>query len=153
VHCDKFDVERTKDDRDQLWAEAVYRFRAGEKWYFEDDRDHEMVEHETNQRLHGASDADAILDWWCAKALESRPERFQLRDVAQNALGLAAWGIKSEEGNIGRALKRLGFKAVKHRVDGIPRNYYAPSELLKALPHRPYGRWHPHCGNCGYYVR
>jgi hypothetical protein len=137
VHCDKFDVERTKDDRDQLWAEAVYRFRAGEKWYFEDDRDHEMVEHETNQRLHGASDADAILDWWCAKALESRPERFQLRDVAQNALGLAAWGIKSEEGNIGRALKRLGFKAVKHRVDGIPRNYYAPSELLKALPHRP----------------
>jgi predicted P-loop ATPase len=27
------DIERLKADRNQLWAEAVYRYRAGEKWY------------------------------------------------------------------------------------------------------------------------
>lgn len=33
VWCEKSDVERIERDRDQLFAEAVHRFKAGEKWY------------------------------------------------------------------------------------------------------------------------
>jgi predicted P-loop ATPase len=34
--CGTIKLDALKNDRDQLWAEAVHAFRAGEKWYLED---------------------------------------------------------------------------------------------------------------------
>lgn len=35
----KIDIDRIKEERDQLFAEAVVAFMAGEKWYFDEDSD------------------------------------------------------------------------------------------------------------------
>lgn len=36
VECTTIDLDALRRDRDQLWAEAVHRFRAGEKWWSDD---------------------------------------------------------------------------------------------------------------------
>jgi predicted P-loop ATPase len=33
IECGEIDIEGVRRDRDQLWAEAVVRYRNGEKWY------------------------------------------------------------------------------------------------------------------------
>jgi predicted P-loop ATPase len=35
--CGEIDIESLKRDKDQLWAEAVVAFRAGEKWYLDEE--------------------------------------------------------------------------------------------------------------------
>lgn len=35
----QIDIEKLKTDRDQLWAEAVSRFKAGERWYLQGDEE------------------------------------------------------------------------------------------------------------------
>lgn len=37
VTCTRVDMERLREDRDQLWAEAVHCYRAGEVWWVERD--------------------------------------------------------------------------------------------------------------------
>jgi len=37
LSCSRIDVPLIKDKRDQLFAEAVYRYRLGEKWWLEED--------------------------------------------------------------------------------------------------------------------
>ena len=36
ITCTTIDLEALRRDRDQLWAEAVHRYGAGETWWFED---------------------------------------------------------------------------------------------------------------------
>lgn len=36
VRCGQIDIAGIERDRDQLWAEAVHRYRAGEHWWLED---------------------------------------------------------------------------------------------------------------------
>lgn len=37
VHCERIDLEALARDRDQLWAEAVHRYREGEAWHLSDE--------------------------------------------------------------------------------------------------------------------
>jgi putative DNA primase/helicase len=37
IKCGEIDIEALKADRDQLWAEALARYRAGERWWLEGD--------------------------------------------------------------------------------------------------------------------
>ena len=39
VRCGRIDLDGIERDRNQLWAEAVYRWRAGEKWWLTDEAD------------------------------------------------------------------------------------------------------------------
>ncbi len=35
VECGEIDIAKLRGDRDQLWAEAVARYRGGEHWWLE----------------------------------------------------------------------------------------------------------------------
>lgn len=35
VKCEAVDLDALKNDRDQIWAEAVHRFKGGERWWLE----------------------------------------------------------------------------------------------------------------------
>lgn len=55
VTCTDIDMDALRVSRDQLWAEAIVRYRAGEKWWLEDD---EAIEHaRAEQELREAEDA------------------------------------------------------------------------------------------------
>lgn len=56
VPCGRVDVAAIARDRDQLWAEAVHRFRAGEKWWIDD--------HATLAHAEAAQADRAIEDPW-----------------------------------------------------------------------------------------
>lgn len=54
VRCGTIDTDRLVADRDQLWAEAVFRFRAGEKWWL--DREVADIANEQQQQRVDSDD-------------------------------------------------------------------------------------------------
>lgn len=62
IRCGKIDVEAIERDRDQLWAEAVHRYKAGEKWWLSDELEAKARE---AQAVRTAFDpwADRVINW------------------------------------------------------------------------------------------
>ena len=84
VHCDPaggmIDLDGLVRDRDQLWAEAVACFDAGELWHFTDAA---VIEEATRQQAERYAD-----DVWESKVLSyaNGNEKFTTGDVLRNAL-------------------------------------------------------------------
>ena len=74
------DLDGLRRDRDQIWAEAVARFDAGELWHFTDAA---VIEEATRQQSERYAD-----DVWEAKVLfyANGHERFTTGDVLRDAL-------------------------------------------------------------------
>jgi putative DNA primase/helicase len=63
IRCGDIDIERLRQDRDQLWAEAVTRFKAGAIWWIEDKELLKAARDEQDKRYQ--SDAwDGLIDRW-----------------------------------------------------------------------------------------
>jgi predicted P-loop ATPase len=62
VRCHEIDLKRLRDDRDQLWAEAVHRYRKGVKWWLEDGEVIREAQEEQRQRYQ--------LDVWHNRVIE-----------------------------------------------------------------------------------
>jgi putative DNA primase/helicase len=63
VRCGNIDVGALGRDRDQLWAEAVARYREGAIWWFEEPELITLAKAEQDQRYH-ADAWDARIDRW-----------------------------------------------------------------------------------------
>lgn len=78
VRCHKIDIERIRENRDQYFAEAVHRFKVGEKWY-------EMPADSTGMEQHKRRQQDvweqAIIDW-----LPGRFGEVSVMEVAKDCL-------------------------------------------------------------------
>jgi len=60
VSCLSIDIAALRRDRDQLWAEAVHRYKAGEKWWLEDEDAIAVAKEEQDARTHIDSWTDVI---------------------------------------------------------------------------------------------
>ncbi len=63
VRCGNIDIEALARDRDQLWAEAVARYRKGTIWWLEEPELIALAQAEQDQRYH-ADAWDARIDRW-----------------------------------------------------------------------------------------
>lgn len=114
IRVERCDVEALRAERDQLWAEAVHRWRAGEAFHFEA---HEMAL--MNEALE-AQMAVTEMDPWEAKLgpwLEQLAETTS-RDVLRR-IGISDRDMtRSHEMRAANMLQARGFQRRQRRVDG-----------------------------------
>jgi predicted P-loop ATPase len=102
---DRDGIER---DRDQLWAEAVARFKAGEKWWLETPELEALATTEQALRFKGDVWHEPIKRWI------GRRNDVSVGEVAQGALGIKK-PSHADEIRIVAILKNLGFEKYRAR--------------------------------------
>ena len=67
LRCGRINLKAIADDRDQLWAEAVHRYEAGEAWWFK--ADHDVIQARVEQSARYSEDPwqDGIAQYLKAK--------------------------------------------------------------------------------------
>lgn len=129
VRCGAVLVENIRADRDQLWAEAVHRYREGEKWYLDTPELRRLAEAEQAHR-------EQVDDWltpvqrWLEHPVAPEGEGRRLLDlddgittydVLRGAIGMDPARIEHRHTiRAGYVLRDLGFVPVDN---GKPRKY------------------------------
>ena len=109
VTVGKVDVFALERDRDQLFAEAVAAFKAGERWWLDDG---EQLQASEEARMYTESDtwSELIRDWLYKQPVETRPTKVSAHFVAQRILMLDPHQMtRGTMTRIGFALKSLSF--------------------------------------------
>ncbi|MGA8150344.1 MAG: VapE domain-containing protein [Terriglobales bacterium] len=109
VRLGGIDVDEVRQDRDQLWAEAVKCYRAGEPWWLTTTELNAQAEAEQSQRYEGDSWDDVIESWIkapqarsCNEPLPwfgSRVGKINISDVLLHALGKAVGDLRQTDQN------------------------------------------------------
>lgn len=145
VRVTRADVAGIERDRDQLWAEARERYRAGVAaetpclWWLTPEE--EMIARGvTDERMAPDEWSDAVLGWWTGAGGRKRDVR--VLEVAKVALGITVDKLEPRTAQrIGKALRRAGFVKRRKHDGGRLVWYYAPGEALAGpavvVPLRP----------------
>lgn len=117
------DLDALNDDRDQLFAEAAAAYRAGAKWWPEDDFEREHIKPQQDLRFEADAWEEPI-----RKYLAGR-ERVAVVEVATGALGFdtAARVGTRDQRRIASVLTQAGWRAVR---DHSGRGYISPDGLI-----------------------
>ena len=112
------DTARLAAERDQLFAEALSRYQAGESW-------HEVPDVEAKQeqakRYEGDAWTETIANW-----LPGRPE-VTVMQIADRCLDLRIKDVDmAEQRRIGKVLRFLGWSKQQKRVSGRPTMVWVP---------------------------
>ena len=116
TRCDR---DRLRTDRDQLWAEAVHAFHAGEQWHPTDELKADLTEAQ-DDRFDDDEWGPRIAHW------ASTRDGFTVGDVLAGALSLepAKWDRRSQI-RAGTVLQRMNLQVKRVRENGSrARRYY-----------------------------
>lgn len=139
IPCGQFNIAAIRRDRDQLWAEAVARYRAGETWYF-NAAEAALAEEVANRRLRGTNFVDAVWDWWLRKDPDARPHQFTISEVATDALDIPKWKVDEASRSIGRALKKMEFIRKRVSENNVRTWIYEATDKHLELPKKALNR-------------
>lgn len=124
----EIDLAKLRRDRDQLWAEAVHLYNAGERWYLTK-AEEGRANTEATKRVQGDMRDEMIADWFMRKAPEQRPRHVTTLDVAKNMLNDDKGATRKRL--ITDAMRRLGFEPRTVRIGTqIVRRWITPDSLL-----------------------
>lgn len=123
VWVERIDLEGLTAARDQLWAEAVRAYDAGEPWHFVDDEVLRQAEAEQAARFSVDPWEDPV------RTYLERPGRSETgvttADLLGTALGIEAGRrTRADEMRVGSVLRRLGWARRRARIQGEPRLAY-----------------------------
>ena len=138
LECGVIKLDEIKRDRDQLWAEAVHKFNAGQHWWLENDG-------ETAARVEQEKRTD--VDVWTgviAPAVKARVT-ITLLEVFKE-LGIPHKDAsRLHADRVGRVMKKLGWETFRDRENGNDRlsfrNPNASDEALRAEENLNDGGW------------
>lgn len=111
------DLGALREDRDQLWAEALYAYNQGENWY---------LDKEQSAVLADESDEHQSADPWLDKAsiwLETRGhEAYTSADLLNDAIGLTADKQQRRHSNrLAAVMRDLGWESTREPKGCVPR--------------------------------
>ena len=117
VYCNKVDLEQLREIRDQLWAEALFCYEAGDIWWVTKDESWMFAE---------AQDERFVVDEWEGPIL-TWLEESQLGETATGneiltqalKLDFGHWG-KPEQMRVGAIMHRLGWR--KRRMPALAKS-------------------------------
>jgi predicted P-loop ATPase len=114
VRCgDTLDLGGLRQDRDQLWAEAVTGFKAGETWWLDTDQLVAVAKDQQAERYTGDA-KDAVISAW----VEHKPH-VTVAEVLEGALFIldrSRWS-KAEQNTVARCLVSLGWQRKQVRLE------------------------------------
>lgn len=123
VLCGTIDLESLRRDRDQLWAEAVLRYRAKEAWYITEPGALAAAEEEQANRGERDAWSDIVL------AFIDQRDDTSIAEIMMQCIEkpLGQWN-KADEMRIGRILTRAKWLHKRVRKDGKrPWRYVNPT--------------------------
>ncbi len=110
--CGDVDVEGLRRDRDQLWAEALARFNAGEPWWLS--KEVEALAQQQQADRFTLDPWEEIVALWLETGKDfegKRIEKTTAREVLQSALSVEPHRITSQDVNrVGAIMRRLKWK-------------------------------------------
>ena len=115
VFCHEINLEALAAARDQLWAEAVHRYRQGERWWV---LPHELHLFEAQQEERFEDDAwESLIDGWLGEPEQRLTREYTTADIMMGALSMTPDKIKPpEQKRVGQIMKRLGWKKKRRRM-------------------------------------
>lgn len=108
VRCTRCDVEGMRRDRDQLWAEAVALYDAGERWYPKTKRERQLCEEQQAERMQD-DDREGKIEAW----LNTRkPGPVTVLGALEEALGVKEGERQNKklQNDVADMLRRLGYE-------------------------------------------
>ena len=110
------DLDALVRDREQLFAEAIVRYRAGEPWHL--DAEHAALLVEAQRQFEVPEAWEAVIEPW----VERQETPFTVEDAMREGLGLSVdrWTPKVRQ-RVGKALARLGCTKTRPRSEGARR--------------------------------
>lgn len=117
VACDAIDIAAIERDRDQLWAEACVRFRAGDPWWLDNDNLESLAAEQQADRYQGDAWDGPIRRY--LEHITEQNEGVTVAEILQKALGMerARW-TQADQNRVVRTLTSMGFRQYRARVGG-----------------------------------
>lgn len=117
VACGAIDIAAIERDRDQLWAEACVRFRAGDPWWLDDQRLEALAAEQQADRYQGDAWDDPIRRYLEHTACQQ--DGVSIAEILEKALGMerGRW-TQADQNRVVRTLISMGFRQFRARVGG-----------------------------------
>ena len=129
VTCGRIDIEALKHDRDQLWAEAVARYRRGASWWLDTPELNTLARKEQGDRYTADAWDQLIRDWVVHPIprfvsgddrlipFTSSTQSVSLPDVLCHCIGKAvAMWTQADKIRVARSLRSMGYERFRERT-------------------------------------
>jgi predicted P-loop ATPase len=120
VTCGRIDLNTLRRDRDQLWAEASARYKAGERWWLEGDELNTAAKQVQEDRYQRDPWEQLTADW-----IEGRTGVTTAEVLRQALFKESGIWTRADETRVGAILRRLGWEPVGC---ARPRIYRQPTQ-------------------------
>lgn len=133
VRCGAVDIKTIAADRAQIWAEAVARYKAGERWHVDTKEFAKLCEAEQEDRFVADAWESPVEEWILNPGhTERRTNGVTTGEVLAGALGIEAdkWS-KADQDRVAAVLRRLGWARGKQarNADGQRERRWQPRPM------------------------
>ncbi len=135
VACGRIHIDDLARDRDQLWAEAVVRYRKGCRWWLDSTDLNRLATQEQADRYEGDAWDEIIADWVKHPymrpdevpynvPLTSTPESVCIPEILYHAIGKRPehW-MQADRNRVARTLRSMGYERYRERGDRLEWRY------------------------------